>query len=125
MFFEVKREEVGAVSQFRKTCVTHGLDIKLSLKALNALKHAVEAHTLGDVPDIGDRDLHTLGRRGLVRVTSDGEPIITQLGLLVAALAEAGNLITLKGAVAAKGRIKSPIKPPAKSASKEKVNEPA
>jgi hypothetical protein len=39
-----------------------------------------------------------LHRRGLVRTTTDGEVRITELGLLVIALGEAANLITIKAA---------------------------
>jgi hypothetical protein len=96
VFFNAKREEAGAVNQFRKNCTYHGLDVHLSLKALNALKHVIDAKLAGNPADINERDQHTLGRRGLVQVTNDGEVIVTELGLLVAALAEAGSLVTFR-----------------------------
>lgn len=96
MFFVAKKEEAGAVALFKKNCTYHGLDVHLSLKALTALKQAVDAGTKGDEVEINERDTHTLWRRGLIRVHGDGEVIVTQLGLLVVALAEAGGLITLK-----------------------------
>jgi hypothetical protein len=97
MFFTAKKEEAGAISLFKKSCTYHGLEITVSIRALAALKHVVEAKLTGEPADITDREFHTLHRRGLVRLSQDGEQIVTELGLLVAALAEAGNLITIKG----------------------------
>jgi hypothetical protein len=96
-FFVARKEEIGAIKQFKKTCTYHGLDVQLSLKALTALKFAVEATLRKEAVDIGDRDSHTLSRRGLIRVTSDGETKVTELGLLVIALADAGGLVVTKG----------------------------
>ena len=92
-FFAARKEETQAIGQFKKTCTYHGLTVRVSLAALTALKHVVEAKLKGEPADINDRDTHTLWRRGLVRVSGDGEVIVTEIGLLVIALAEAGNLI--------------------------------
>jgi hypothetical protein len=96
MFFTVKREEAGALTLFRKHCTYHGLDIHLSMHSLTGLKVVCEG---GNVTSdmIGERVAYTLHRRGLVRYTTDGEVVPTETGLLVAALAEAANLITIKG----------------------------
>lgn len=94
VFFNIKKDEAGAVALFKKNCTYHGLEIKLSLKALTALKAAVDAQAKGEIAEMNERDIVTLGRRGLVRTTGDGETVMTQLGLLVAALAEAGGLIS-------------------------------
>jgi hypothetical protein len=96
MFFVANKEEAGANALFKKNCTYHGLDVHLSLKALTALKATIDAKNKGEPADISERDTYTLGRRGLVRVTNDGEVLITNLGLLVAALAEAGGLIVLR-----------------------------
>jgi hypothetical protein len=96
MFFTAKPAEAVAVTQFRKTCTYHGLDVHVSLNALTALKSVVDAGVKGDPADISERNTYTLQRRGLVRIGGDGEVIITQLGLLVIALAEAGDLITIR-----------------------------
>lgn len=94
MFFTVKKEETGAINLFRKNCTYHGLEIKLSLKALAALKLAVDAQFKGEPPAMNERDLHTLSRRGFIREEPDGLIIVTQAGLHIAALAEAGLLIS-------------------------------
>jgi len=96
MFFTVKKDEVGAVNLFKKNCTYHGLDVHLSLNALNALKAVVDATARNEEIVIGERDTHTLERRGLIRVTPDTSVVLTQLGLLVVALAEAAALITIK-----------------------------
>jgi hypothetical protein len=96
MFFTAKPAETLAVSQFKKTCTYHGLDVHVSLNALLALKSVVDAGVKGDPAVISERHTYTLQRRGLVRLSGDGEVIITQLGLLVIALAEAGDLITIR-----------------------------
>jgi hypothetical protein len=99
MFFVAKKEESQAINLFKKNCTYHGLEVQLSLRALNALKTAAEAKLAGVPPDIDSRNENTLMRRGLVRyATADGELIITELGILVIALAEAGGLVSLKGA---------------------------
>ena len=98
MFFTVRKEEAQAISLFKKNCTYHGLEVQLSLRALHALKSAAEAKLAGTMPDIHQRDEQTLMRRGLIRyATADGEIAITELGLLVVALGEAGGLISLKG----------------------------
>jgi hypothetical protein len=96
MFFNAKPTEEVAVAQFKKTCTYHGLDVHVSLNALKALKAIVDAGVKGDEPEINHRDVFTLSRRGLIRIAGDQELIITQLGLLVVALAEAGGLIIIK-----------------------------
>jgi hypothetical protein len=96
MFFVAKKEEAQAINQFKKTCTYHGLTVRVSLHALTALKQVVEAKLKGEPADVGERDIYTLGRRGLVRTTGDGEIVVTELGLLVTALAEAGGLIITK-----------------------------
>lgn len=96
MFFTAKPSEAGAVQQFAKSCTYHGLDVHVSLHALNALKSVVDAGVKGEPAVVSERNTFTLARRGLVRVGADGEVIITQLGLYVIALAEAGGLITIR-----------------------------
>ena len=97
MFFTIKREEAGALTLFRKHCTYHGLQITLSMHSLVGLKAVCEGSDV--TPDlIGERVSYTLHRRGLVRYTNDGRVVATETGLLVAALAEAANLITIKGA---------------------------
>lgn len=95
-FFVAKKEETAAIHNFRNTCTYHGLSVRVSLNALTALKHVVEAKLKGEPADVGERDTYTLGRRGLIRVTGDGEVVITELGLLVITLAEAGGLVITK-----------------------------
>jgi len=95
MFFNAKKDETGAVSLFRHNCTYHGLDVHLSKKALASLKIVLAANTKSITAVITDRDLYTLSRRGMVRVTQDGEVLATQIGLLTAALAEAGGLIVV------------------------------
>lgn len=97
MFFNFKKEESGAVNRFRKSCTTHGLSVRVSITGLTALKAAVLAKTKKEEVVMNERDTHTLVRRGLVRVTDRDEIIVTELGLLVIALAEAGDLLTLRG----------------------------
>lgn len=96
MFFNFKKEEVGAVNRFKKSCTFHGLSVKVSQIALEALKQAVIAKNKKEEVVMTERDVQTLARRGLVRVTDKDEIVITELGLLVIALAEAGDLITIR-----------------------------
>lgn len=96
MFFVPRKNEAGAIALFQKNCTYHGLEITLSLKALTTLKGLAEATANNNEYELNERDSHTLGRRGLVRFTEKGEPLLTQLGILVLALAEAGALITIK-----------------------------
>lgn len=96
MFFVARKNEVGAVALFQKNCTYHGLEITLSLKALTTLKGLAEATANNTEYDVNERDAHTLGRRGLIRFSESGEAILTQLGILVLALAEAGGLVTIK-----------------------------
>jgi len=100
-FFVAKKEEAAAIGNFKRTCSYHGLSVRVSLGALTALKNVVEAKLKGEPADIGERDTYTLGRRGLIRVAGDDEVIITELGLLVIALAEAGGLIITRAKVKA------------------------
>ena len=95
MFFNAKKDETGAVVLFKHNCTYHGLDVHLSKKALTALKVVLDANAKNVSPEINERDQHTLWRRGMVRVTPDGEVLATQIGLLTAALAEAGGLIVV------------------------------
>ena len=96
MFFNFKKEETGAINRFRKSCTFHGLSIKVSLTALTALKAAVLTKAKKEEIVMNERDAQTLSRRGLIRVSDSDEIIVTELGLLVIALAEAGDLITLR-----------------------------
>lgn len=96
MFFNLKKEEVGAINRFKQTCTYHGLRIYVSQPTLNALKSVVMAKNRKEDVILGERETHVLSRRGLVRVTDSDEIIITELGLLVIALAEAGDLIALR-----------------------------
>ena len=96
MFFNFKKEELGAVNRFKKSCTFHGLSIKVSQIALDALKAAVVAKNKKEEIVLNERDTSTLSRRGLVRVSDSDEIIVTELGLLVIALAEAGDLITIR-----------------------------
>ena len=98
MFFQAKREEAGAVSQFKQNCTYHGLTVRLSVKALTALKTVITAGLKGEEADIGERDMYVLARRGMIRVARDGAVTATQIGLLVIALAEAGDLVTIRTA---------------------------
>jgi len=98
MFFTAKKEEAHAISCFKRTCTYHGLTVHVSLLALMSLKQVVEAKLKGESVDIGVRDLYTLSRRGLIRVVGDGDVVVTELGLLVIALAEAGGLVITKHA---------------------------
>jgi preprotein translocase subunit Sec61beta len=96
MLFTAKREEAGALSLFRKHCTYHGLQIALSMHSLAGLKAICEGNNVtSDM--IGERVAYTLHRRGLIRYSNDGEIKVTETGLLVAALAEAANLVTIKG----------------------------
>lgn len=98
MFFTAKKDESQAIGLFKKNCTYHGLDVHVSLGALQALKTCAEAKLAGVPPDIDSRKEQVLIRRGLIRyATADGELAITELGLLVVALGEAGGLVTLKG----------------------------
>ena len=97
LYFAAKKEEVGAVKLFRKNCTYHGLDVHLSLNAMLALKLVVESNLQNVTAGINDRDTNTLQRRGLVRITGEGEVRVTEMGLLVVALGEAADLISVKG----------------------------
>ena len=92
MYFTFKKDETSAVKNFQKTCTYHGLDVHLSQSALHSLKLIAE----GGEQEITNRQEFTLQRLGLIRTTPDGAMIITELGLLVVALGEAGGLISLK-----------------------------
>ena len=92
MYFTYKKDESSAVKNFQKTCTYHGLDVHLSQSALHSLKLIAE----GGECEITTQQEYTLHRRGLIRNTPDGTMIITELGLLVVALGEAGGLISLK-----------------------------
>lgn len=95
MFFPVKSEETAALKAYRKTCTYHGLTIKVSVRALAALKRVIEAKINEDKEGIDDRDLYTLSRRGFIRTTNTGEVVVTETGLCVASLAEAGHLLKI------------------------------
>lgn len=92
MYFTFKKDEISAIKAFQKTCTYHGLDICLSQSALHSLKLIAE----GGEQEITNRQEFTLQRRGLIRNTPDGAMIITETGLLVLALGEAGGLISIK-----------------------------
>lgn len=94
MFFIPKKEEANATGMFRRSCTYNGLNVSLSKKALEALKSVITASSKNKEVELGQQDLNVLCRRGLVRVTHNGEILSTQLGLLVLALAEAAGLIT-------------------------------
>lgn len=96
MFFNAKREEAQAITQFRKVCTYHGLNVHVSLHALNALKEVITAEQKGEEADITERSLNVLTRRGFVRTLGDDSLVVTQLGLLIIALAEAGDLVTIR-----------------------------
>jgi hypothetical protein len=96
MFFNAKREEAGAISQFRRNCVRTGMTIELSERALNTLRRVVEAQATEEDVDITDQDAGVLLRRGFIRASSNFY-VVTELGLLMVAFAEAAGLISLKG----------------------------
>jgi hypothetical protein len=96
MLFNMKKDEAGAVTQFKKTCTYHGLSVELSLNSLTALKEVINSTVRGEPAVIGARAEYTLARRGLIRILGDGELVVTELGILVGALAEAGGLLTFK-----------------------------
>lgn len=96
MFFNAKKEEAGAINRFKQTCTYHGLRIYVSQPTLTALKAVVMAKNRKEDVILNERETHVLARRGLVRVTDSDEILITELGLLVIALAEAGDLVTLR-----------------------------
>lgn len=104
MFFTPKKDEYNAQQLFRKNCVSRGLTIHLSTVALEALKRVAEATVAEDDTEISERDVHTLGRRGLIRTMPNGTIVMTQMGLLVLALAEAGGLVTVRSK---SGRVKA------------------
>jgi hypothetical protein len=95
MFFNAKKEESSANALFRKHCTYHGLSIQLSLHSLAGLKTIAENKEATE-DMIGERVTYVLHRRGFVRRTADDAIVLTEAGLLVLALAEAGNLITIK-----------------------------
>lgn len=97
MFFNLKKDEVSAINRFKQTCTYHGLRLYISQTTLNALKSVVLAKNRKDDVILDERTTHILSRRGLVRITNTDEILITELGLLIIALAEAGELITLRG----------------------------
>lgn len=96
MFFTAKKEEASAVTQFKHSCTYRGLAVRLSLRALNGLKAVALAEQKGEEPVLLESVTYVLHRRGMIRIAPDGEVILTQIGILALALAEAGDLITLR-----------------------------
>lgn len=96
MLFTPKREEANSLALFKRNCTYHGLNISVSMHVLSALKVICE-HDNATMDLVGERMAHVLVRRGFARYGNDTQLIVTQAGLLLAALAEAGQLITVKG----------------------------
>jgi hypothetical protein len=92
VYFTYKKEETGAIKQFQNTCTRHGLSIHLSDHSLNALARVIQG---GEII-ITTQQQYVLVRKGMIRLTSDGEMIVTELGLLTIAMGEAGGLVSLK-----------------------------
>lgn len=95
MFFNSKREEASANTLFRKHCTYHGLSIQLSLHSIAGLKAVAENKNVTE-DMIGERVTYVLTRRGLIRRTPDDEIVLTENGILILALAESGQLVTIK-----------------------------
>lgn len=95
MFFKAKREDASASALFRKHCTYHGLNIQLSLHSIAGLKTIAENNEATE-DMIGERVTYVLQRRGFIRRTPNDSIVLTEHGLLVLALAEAGNLVTIK-----------------------------
>lgn len=96
MYFNAKREEGGAIKAFQLSTVASGLRLYISNKSLQALRSIVEAKVNETEPNVSEHDATILIRRGLIRYAAEGY-VITEIGLLVIALGEAGGLVSIKG----------------------------
>lgn len=93
-FFNQRKEEVAALNSFRETCVKDRLEIVVSKRAIGALHRIVSTKQKRMTSaNIGTSAVLALSRRGLIREEADGLWVVTELGLLALACAEAGGLL--------------------------------
>ena len=96
-FYTYKKEELGAINQFRESCIKDRLEIVVSRRAIASLFKIIK--TKGQrvqTAVIGTANAMALGRRGLIREDTDGAWVVTELGLLTLAYAEVGGLLEEK-----------------------------
>jgi hypothetical protein len=95
-FYTLRKEEMGAVNSFRESCVKDKLEVVVSRRAVGQLHKLVKSKA----QRLSARDMAgatmTLARRGLIREEEDGMWVVTELGLLSLAFAEAGGLLDAK-----------------------------
>ena len=93
-YFNQRKEETTALNSFRESCIKDKLEVVVSQRALKALHKVVSTKQKRALASaIGTSAVLALSRRGLIREESDGQWVVTELGLLALAFAEAGGLL--------------------------------
>ena len=93
-FFSYRKEETTALNSFRETCIKDRLEIIVSKRAIASLHKVIltKQKRMASAA-IGTSAVLALSRRGLIREEADGQWVVTELGLLALAYAEAGGLL--------------------------------